>query len=144
MTSPQPPQLPGWITEHIEKYLATNGEDGHLWRGVPTLLLTTTGKVSGEPRLLPLIYGKDGANYVIVASKGGAPAHPAWYRNLVAQPLVDVQVGADKFKARARTAAADEKPRLWKMMAAIWPAYDEYQQRTPRPIPVVILERVAL
>ena len=141
MTSPQPPALPDWITDHITKYVESNGEDGHLWRGVPTLLLTTTGRQSGEERLLPLIYGRDGANYLVVASKGGAATHPAWYQNLVAEPLVHVQVGSEKFKARARTAGEGEKPRLWAVMASIWPAYDEYQQSTSRPIPVVILER---
>jgi deazaflavin-dependent oxidoreductase (nitroreductase family) len=141
MTSPQP-QLPDWITDHITKYVQTNGEDGHIWRGVPTLLLTTTGRRSGERHLLPLIYGRAGASYLVVASKGGAPTHPAWYQNLVGQPEVDVQVGSEKFKARARTAGAEEKPGLWQTMTSIWPAYDEYQQRTSRPIPVVILERV--
>lgn len=136
-----PPELPGWIADHIKKYLETNGDDGHIWRGVPTLLLTTTGRRSGKPILLPLIYGTDGPNYLVVASKGGAPANPGWYENLVASPAVEVQVAADKFKARARTATPAEKPALWEKMAAIWPAYIEYQQHTSRDIPVVILER---
>ena len=135
------PELPDWIADHVKKYLETNGTDGHIWRGVPTLLLTTTGRRSGESLLLPLIYGQDGANYLVVASKGGAPVHPGWYQNLVANPEVEVQVGAEKFKAHARTATAAEKPALWEKMAAIWPAYNEYQQRTPRAIPIVILER---
>jgi deazaflavin-dependent oxidoreductase (nitroreductase family) len=135
------PELPDWIADHVKKYLETNGTDGHIWRGVPTLLLTTTGRRSGESLLLPLIYGQDGANYLVVASKGGAPVHPGWYQNLVANPEVEVQVGAEKFKARARTATAAEKPALWDKMTAIWPAYNDYQQRTPRDIPVVILER---
>jgi len=135
------PELPGWIADHIKSYLETGGADGHIWRGVPTLLLTTTGRRSGEPILLPLIYGTDGANYLVVASKGGAPTHPGWYENLVAHPEVEVQVGAEKFHARARTATAAEKPALWAKMAAIWPAYNEYQEKTTRDIPVVILER---
>jgi deazaflavin-dependent oxidoreductase (nitroreductase family) len=106
------------------------------------LLLTTTGRRSGLARTTPLIYGRAGDRYLVVASRGGAPAHPSWYENLVAQPIVQVQVMADRFKARARTATPAERPTLWKTMAAIWPAYDEYQQRTAREIPVVILERI--
>jgi deazaflavin-dependent oxidoreductase (nitroreductase family) len=129
------------MADHIERYLATNGADGHIWRGVPTLLLTTTGRRSGEPRLLPLIYGKDGDRYLVVASKGGAADHPAWYKNLVVHPQVDVQVGADKFRGRARTANRDERPRLWRTMTKIWPDYDKYQATTQREIPVVVIER---
>jgi deazaflavin-dependent oxidoreductase (nitroreductase family) len=125
----------------MRRYIATGGEDGHIWEGVPTLLLTTTGRRSGQPRTTPLIYGRAGDRYLVVASRGGAPAHPGWYENLVAQPEVLVQVMADRFKARARTATAPEKPLLWKTMASIWPAYQEYQARTPREIPVVMLER---
>ena len=126
----------------MRRYIASGGQDGHLWEGVTTLLLTTTGRRSGQTRTTPLIYGRDGDRYLVVASRGGAPKHPSWYENLAAQPLVQVQVMADRFKARARTATAAEKPVLWKTMAAIWPPYDEYQARTPREIPVVILERV--
>ncbi len=126
----------------MRRYIASGGQDGHLWEGVTTLLLTTTGHRSGQARTTPLIYGRDGDRYLVVASRGGAPKHPSWYENLAAQPLVQVQVMADRFKARARTATAAEKPALWKTMAAIWPPYDEYQARTPREIPVVILERV--
>ena len=106
-----------------------------------TLLLTTSGRRSGQPRTTPLIYGRAGEKYLIVGSRGGAPTHPGWYENLVANPVVRVQVMADRFKARARTATPAERPALWKTMAAIWPPYDEYQQRTAREIPVVILER---
>ncbi|MGH2608374.1 MAG: nitroreductase family deazaflavin-dependent oxidoreductase [Tepidiformaceae bacterium] len=134
-------QLPGWVQQHIDQYLATNGEKGHTWNGVPTLLLTTTGRRTGRALLLPLIYGRDGDHYLVVASRGGATDHPSWYKNLVAHPEVEVQVKADRFKARARTAAPAEKPRLWKTMTAIWPAYDDYQSRTERDIPVVVLER---
>ncbi len=132
----------GWQAEHARRYIETNGEDGHIWRGVPTLLLTTTGRRTGEPYTTPLIYGQDDDRYIVVASRGGAPAHPQWYRNLVAQPEVGVQVRADRFQARARTASAEEKPALWALMTRIWPAYDEYQARTDRDIPVVILERI--
>jgi len=135
-------QLPDWIADHMRRYLETNGADGHLWNGVPTLLLTTTGRRSGVPQTLPLIYGRDGAHYVVVASKGGADQHPRWYLNLVAQPQVQVQVAADCFAARARTASATERPALWSLMAKLWPAYDGYQRKTSRTIPVVVLERV--
>lgn len=133
---------PGWQQEHMRRYQASGGQDGHIWEGVTTLLLTTTGRRSGESRTTPLIYGRDGDRYLVVASRGGAPKHPSWYENLVAQPLVRVQVMADRFQARARTATSAEKPALWKTMAAIWPPYDEYQARTTRAIPLVILERV--
>jgi deazaflavin-dependent oxidoreductase (nitroreductase family) len=132
---------PGWQQEHMRRYTATGGQDGHIWEGVPTLLLTTRGRRSGQSRTTPLIYGRSGDRYLVVASRGGAPKHPDWYENLVAHPDIDVQVMADHFKARARTATAAEKPALWKTMASIWPAYDEYQARTSREIPVVIIER---
>lgn len=130
-----------WVREHLERYLQTDGEDGHIWRGVPTLLLTTTGRKSGEPYTTPLIYGEDAGRYVVVASRGGAPSHPQWYRNLDANPSVGLQVAAQKFQATARTASPDEKPALWALMTGIYPPYDEYQAATEREIPVVILER---
>ena len=145
MSTPRPSpgaRPPGWQQAHAKRYIETDGRDGHIWEGVTTLLLTTTGRRSGQPRTTPLIYGRAGDKYLIVASRGGAPKHPSWYENLVANPLVQVQVMSDRFKARARTATAAEKPALWKTMATIWPPYDEYQQRTTREIPVVILERV--
>jgi deazaflavin-dependent oxidoreductase (nitroreductase family) len=131
-----------WVAQHTRQYVATNGAQGHLWNGVPTLLLTTIGRRSGRPRRTALIYGRDGDRYVVVASKGGAPEHPLWYLNLRAQPEVEVQVGAERFRARARPAMPGEKPRLWQQMTQIWPAYDEYQTKTARDIPVVILEPV--
>ena len=134
-------ELPGWIADHLRRYQATDGADGHLWNGVPCLLLTTTGRKSGTPLTLPLIYGRDGERVVIVASRGGAPDHPAWYKNLAAQPHVRLQIAADKFAAKARTAASEERARLWRVMTTIWPAYDEYQAKTTREIPVVVLER---
>jgi deazaflavin-dependent oxidoreductase (nitroreductase family) len=132
-----------WFAEHVERYIATDGEDGHDWQGVPTLLLTTHGRRSGEARTLPLIYGRDGDHLLVVASRGGAPKHPSWYLNLVADPDVEVQVKADRFAAHARPATAAERPRLWKTMTAIWPDYDNYQTKTDREIPVVVLERVS-
>jgi len=130
----------GWVADHIKHYVETDGEQGHLWRGVPTLLLTTKGRKSGQLRRTALIYGKHGSSYLLVASQGGADTHPAWYLNLTANPEVQVQVGADQFTARARTATDQEKPELWAAMTAIWPAYDEYQTKTERPIPVVVLD----
>jgi deazaflavin-dependent oxidoreductase (nitroreductase family) len=130
----------GWVAKHIAEYVETDGEKGHRWQGVPTLLLTTRGRKSGKLRRSALIYGRDGERYVIVASIGGAPKNPSWYLNLTAHPTVTVQVGADKFTAQARTATAAEKPRLWAMMAEIFPQYTAYQAKTERDIPVVILE----
>lgn len=144
MSTPRPAsgsRPPGWQQEHARRYVESGGKDGHIWEGVTTLLLTTTGRRSGQARTTPLIYGRDGDRYVVVASRGGAPQHPAWYENLAARPEVTVQVMADRFKARARTASAAARPALWKTMAAIWPPYDEYQAKTSRTIPVVILER---
>jgi deazaflavin-dependent oxidoreductase (nitroreductase family) len=128
--------------EHVDRYRATDGEEGHEWQGTQTLLLTTTGRKSGEPRTSPLIYAPhgDGA-YTVVASKGGWPAPPVWYLNLSENPEVEVQVKGDRFKAIARTATAEEKPEMWKTMVSEWPAYDEYQSKTDREIPVVVLER---
>jgi deazaflavin-dependent oxidoreductase (nitroreductase family) len=127
--------------EHVRRYLQTDGAEGHDWQGTTVLILTTTGRRTGDPRSTPLIYGKQGEDHVVVASKGGAEEHPAWYLNLSESPEVTVQVRGDRFKARARTAAADEKPALWRMMIERWPAYDEYQRKTGREIPVVVLER---
>ena len=129
--------------EHVRRYRETGGEVGHIWKeGSTILLLTTTGRTSGEPRTTPLIYAEDGDRFVIVASQGGAPEHPGWYLNLEANPEVGVQVKADKFRARARTAEGEERERLWKMMNEIWPHYDEYQTKTTRQIPVVVLDRI--
>ena len=128
--------------KHIDEYVATNGEVGHEWRpGVPTLLLTTRGRKSGQLRRTPLIYGRDGDDYLIVASLGGAEHHPAWYLNLVDEPEVHLQVLDDKFNATARTASEAEKPALWAKMVEIWPAYVDYQAKTERVIPIVVLTR---
>jgi len=129
--------------EHIRRYRETDGEVGHIWRrGSKILLLTTKGRRSGESRTTPLIYEEADGAYVVVASKGGAPEHPGWYRNLVKEPIVELQVKGDVFPARARTAMGHERERLWKLAAQQWPDYDEYQKRTDRKIPVIVLERV--
>lgn len=130
-----------WVAEHTRRYVETAGEDGHLWRGAPTLVLTTRGRRTGKLRRNALIYGQDGDRYLVVASYGGAPKHPLWYLNLTDNPDVTVQVKGDVVQVRARTAGPDEKPRLWKIMTPIWPAYDEYQGKTQREIPLIILER---
>ena len=128
--------------EHVKRYLETDGEEGHDWeKGVSVLILTTTGRRSGEQRPTPLIYGRRGDDYLVVASNGGAPEPPAWYRNLSETPDVQVQVKADRFRARARDATPEEKPQMWREMVSHWPDYDRYQERTDREIPVVVLER---
>jgi deazaflavin-dependent oxidoreductase (nitroreductase family) len=132
----------GFVKDHIREYVESDGKKGYLWRGVPTLLLTTRGRKSGKLRRTALIFGRDGKNYLLVASKGGAPNHPLWYLNLVDDPEVEIQVGADKLTARARTATKEEKPRLWKLMAEIFPNYNEYQAKAGREIPLVILEPI--
>ncbi len=131
-----------WVADHIKQYVESDGAQGHEWRGAPTLLLTTKGRKSGILRRTALIYGRDGDRLVIVASKGGSDDPPSWYLNLVADPIVHVQVGSEKFTARARTVDGKDKPALWSIMAAIWPDYDVYQTKTEREIPVVVLDRV--
>jgi len=133
----------GWVNEHIQRYVASDGANGHEWRGAPTLLLSTQGRKTGQWHRTALIYGQDGADYVIVASRGGNPNHPSWYLNLSANPEVQVQVNAEKFSARAHTASREEKARLWPLMASIWPAYNDYQAKTERDIPVVVLTPLA-
>ncbi len=143
-----PEGLPGWIQDHLRRYLKSDGEDGHMWDPpgaagtgpVPTLLLTTTGRRSGDARILPLIYGEAEGAQVVIASRGGHPQHPSWYLNLVAEPEVGVQVGPRRFRATARTAEGEERSALWKLMLGVWPAYGQYQERTRREIPVVVLE----
>jgi proline iminopeptidase len=146
------PNLPGWMLEHTNRYLSSGGTDGHMYTVtppgysemiVPSLLLTTTGRKSGEKFIFPLFYGEDGNSYIIVASKGGAPEHPGWYKNLFANPEVEVQVGTKKLKARARTATGEERARLWEKALKFWPPYADYAKKTPREIPVVLLDPVA-
>jgi deazaflavin-dependent oxidoreductase (nitroreductase family) len=128
--------------EHVLRYQETDGEVGYDWNGAPTLLLTTTGRRSGEARTAPLIFARDGDDYLIVASVGGSPRHPGWYFNLQADPHASVQVRGDRFSVTARTASPEEKPRLWRIVNDGWPNYDVYQSRTEREIPVVVLTPV--
>jgi deazaflavin-dependent oxidoreductase (nitroreductase family) len=130
--------------EHVRRYEETDGEVGHEWgdRRTPTLILTTTGRKSGQQRKNPLIYQETDTGYAIVSSNGGSPGHPDWHHNLVANPEVTVQVKGDKFTARARVADSEERARIWPKMVKVWPDYDEYAKRTDREIPIVVLERV--
>ncbi len=125
--------------DHIRAYQETGGEVGYTWNGVPTLLLTATGRRTGQKRTSALIFGRDADDYLVVASMGGAPTHPMWYLNLQANPEATIQVKDQTLAVVARTASAAEKPRLWKIVAGVWPNYDVYQSRTDRDIPVVVL-----
>ncbi|PZS20431.1 MAG: nitroreductase family deazaflavin-dependent oxidoreductase [Pseudonocardiales bacterium] len=128
--------------EHVERYEATDGAEGYDWlSGTTILILTTTGRRSHQPRKNALIFRPHGQAYLVVASKGGAPEPPDWYRNLQADPDVRVQIKGEKFAARARTATAEEKPELWQVMVEAWPAYADYQDKTARDIAVVVLAR---
>ena len=147
------PNLPQWMVDHVARYQSSGGTDGHMYTinapnlptmSVPSLLLTTTGRKSGEKFLFPLFYGQAGDSYFVIASKGGAPAHPGWYRNLLANPAVEVQVGTAKMQAKARTAAGAERAALWEKAVAIWPPFADYQRKAvDREIPVVVLDPVA-
>jgi proline iminopeptidase len=141
MSSAQAEQLFG--DEHVRRYRETDGKVGHVWKeGSTILLLTTTGRRSGEETTAPLIYNLDGDTPVIVASKGGAPDDPGWFKNLSKHPEVGVQIRSDRFRARARVAEGEERERLWELMNEVWPHYAEYATKTDRQIPVVVLERL--
>ena len=143
------PSLPQWMIDHANSYISSGGKEGHIYTvtppgyaemHVPSPLLTTTGRKSGEKYIFPLFYGEDGKNFIVVASKGGAPQHPNWYRNLVANPEVEVQVGPKTFKAKARTVTGADRKRLWDKALKFWPPYADYAKKTERQIPVVVLE----
>ena len=127
--------------EHVRVYRETGGERGYHWRGTTILLLSTHGRVSGETRTTPLIHRTDGERWVVVASKGGAPEHPGWYENLQTNPEAVIEVRDERVSVQASTAAGEERARLWTLMAEVWPAYDDYQAKTDREIPVVVLTR---
>ena len=128
--------------KHVKVYRETNGAQGYLWNGVPILLLTSTGRKSGEPRTIPIIFTPYKDSFVIIASKGGSPEHPKWYLNIQDNPNVTVQVKAEVFKAAARTAQSPEREVIWSEALKSWPNFDVYQSRTTRQIPVVVIERL--
>lgn len=139
---------PDWIQRHLEAYQRTEGADGHLLdfspaggrRDTPTLILRTVGRKTGQPHLTPLIYGRHGGEYVIIASKGGAPEHPDWYLNLKENPEVAFQVADRKYRGHWREAHGEEKKRVWEEMVELYPPYRDYQAGTDREIPVVLLD----
>jgi deazaflavin-dependent oxidoreductase (nitroreductase family) len=144
-----PPSLPQWMKDHADLYLRSGGKEGHMYKvpaapnPVSSLLLTTTGRKSGEKWMFPLFYGTTGNSYFVIASKGGAPEHPGWYRNMQTHPEVEIQVGTKKMKARARTATGEERKRLWAQAVSFYPPYADYEKRAgSREIPVVVLDPV--
>ena len=142
---------PNWAKDHVKRYKASNGVDGHIWDGLdgaaqykgefPTLLLTTTGRKTGKPRTTPLIYGRYQGQYVVIASQGGRPHHPGWYHNIQNDPKVELQVVADIFHATAKTVFGSQLTRLWQMMVDIYPPYEDYKEKASqfREIPMVVL-----
>jgi proline iminopeptidase len=146
------PNLPQWMKDHTENYLASGGTEGHMYTisrpgspelTVASLLLTTTGRKSGEKFIFPLFYGDSGSSYFVIASKGGAPEHPGWYRNILADPMVEVQVGTKKMHAKARTATGAERAKLWEQAVGFFPPYADYEKKAAgREIPVVVLDPV--
>jgi deazaflavin-dependent oxidoreductase (nitroreductase family) len=124
---------------HIALYRRTGGRIGGRFRGAPCLLLTVTGRKSGQPRTAPLMYGRDGDDYVIIASKGGMPKPPVWWLNLRSNPNAEIEVGAERHRVTAEEVQGEDRDRLWRLMAAIYPSYDSYQKKTSRVIPVVRL-----
>jgi proline iminopeptidase len=146
------PKMPQWMRDHVDQYLSSGGTEGHMYTirpanapeiTVPSLLLTTIGRKSGERFLFPLFYGRAGDGYFVIASKGGAPKHPVWYLNLLANPEVDIQVGTSKMRARARTASGSERTELWEQAVRFFPPYADYQRKSQgREIPVVVLDPI--
>ena len=146
-----PENLPQWMKDHVARYLKSGGTDGHMYTAnfpgmkpltVPSLLLVTKGRKTGAKHLFPLFYGNAGNGWFIVASKGGAPDHPGWYKNLLVNPEVELQIGTKTVKARARTVSGAERQKLWDDAVKWWPSYVDYQKKTPREIPVVVLDPV--
>jgi F420H(2)-dependent quinone reductase len=124
---------------HNAVYRLSGGKVAGRMGKAPVLLLSVTGRKSGKRRTTPLLYGRDGDNYVLIASVGGAPKHPAWYHNLKGQEA-EILVGRERLRVRAREAEGEERDRLWAQMVALFPNYAEYQTKTERRIPVVVLE----
>ena len=146
------PSMPQWMRDHVDRYLSSGGTDGHMYTikpasggemTVPSLLLTTIGRKSGERFLFPLFYGRAGDGWFVIASKGGAPKHPGWYLNLQANPDAEVQVGTRKLRVRARTASGAERAELWEQAVKFFPPYADYQRKSQgREIPVVVLDPI--
>jgi deazaflavin-dependent oxidoreductase (nitroreductase family) len=143
-------QMPDFMKKHLRLYLESGGKEGHMWDAslagpglglVPTLLLTTVGRKTGKKRILPLIYGKVDGNYIVIGSKGGSDSHAKWYLNLLANPDAEIQVATEHFKVRARIAEGEERAKIWNHMLTVYPPYADYQARTSRHIPVVVLEK---
>ncbi|MEI6204986.1 MAG: nitroreductase family deazaflavin-dependent oxidoreductase [Enhydrobacter sp.] len=148
-----PDGLPKWMLDHIDVYKKSGGKEGHMYTiqpgtpnaiTVPALLLATKGRKSGEKYLFPLFYGETGNSYFVIASKGGAPDHPGWYKNMLVHPDVEIQVGEKTVKAKARTVPAGaERDKLWKQAVGFFPPYADYQKKVPdRLIPIVMLDPV--
>ncbi|HTR87035.1 MAG TPA: nitroreductase family deazaflavin-dependent oxidoreductase [Reyranella sp.] len=145
-----PDNLPQWMKDHTHKYLSSGGKDGHMYTidqpgrpkiTVASLLLTTKGRKSGDKWMFPLFYGEAGKSYFVIASKGGAPEHPGWYKNLKANPDVEIQVGTRHMKAKARTVSGAERAELWKKAVGFFPPYADYEKKAAgREIPVVVLD----
>jgi deazaflavin-dependent oxidoreductase (nitroreductase family) len=136
------PSPNSWVREQVELYEGSNGSEGTTMRGVPVIIVTTRGVKSGKLRKVPLIRVEHEGVYLAVASKGGAPQHPTWYFNLVADPHVEVRDGATVRDARARELTGEERAAWWQRAVSVWPDYNEYQQKTDRVIPVFALEPV--
>ncbi len=133
-------KLSAWVEDHVRQYLETNGEKGHIWNGMPTLLLTTQGRKTEKYRTIPLIYGTYDGSYVVVGSKGGHAHHPSWYLNLQDNPKVTIQVGSKRMDAVARTSTGEERQKLWSQMCKVFSGYIEYATKTDREIPVVVID----
>ena len=142
MTDEYAPSPSEFVTDHVRRYEASGGADGGTMpNGSGVVVLTTRGRKTGKLRKSPLVRVSDGERYVVIASMGGAPQHPAWYLNLVADPSVTLQDGDSVLAMQARIAAGDERSRLWELAVEQWPDYAEYQRKTSREIPVIVLER---
>jgi deazaflavin-dependent oxidoreductase (nitroreductase family) len=133
----------GWVARHTQRYVPTDGQDGAQWYGHDSLLLVTRGRRTGRPRRTALFYWRDGDDYLVVVSNGGRPRYPDWYLNLIADPQVAVQVGADLFPAQAHLATALERPRLWNLVIEGMPRYAMYRRKAGRDLPVIVLRRLA-
>lgn len=142
--------IPGWVTDHLRVYRESGGKEGHLYDAsgidprlkiVPALLITTKGRRTGQPRTMPVFYGTYNGDYIIIASKGGAQTHAKWYLNLLDDPIAQIQVGPEHFTVKARIAEGEERAKIWKHMLTVYPPYDDYQAKTARKIPVVVLEK---